>query len=267
MRPRTIILLISMLSIGLLQATLPSDRERMELKGPVQKYTVSVPECDITHYFFDREGNLLRISTESFWEEAKPVYLVEREYDESGRLSRLMLRTESSKLLPYQVFTYYSEGSLKTIEMHTWYDDSYREQCFDESGKLVCEKRFDNNQSPNGGIVKEYNKLGQLISETEYSPEPDYGNESSYDRHIIYHYDSKGKLISKEAKLKTTGVLVEVIQYQYDNHGRICSLIHKSPKEEPWRELYQYDSFNNLIDTSLEIGGESTSYMYEYYQD
>jgi|ADurb_Total_1113_FD_contig_31_1289434_length_907_multi_4_in_0_out_0_1 antitoxin component YwqK of YwqJK toxin-antitoxin module len=266
MRPRTFILIISMLSIGLLQATLPSDRERMELKGPVQKYTVSVPNCGNTNYFFDREGNLLRIS--EVWDEENLVYFVEREYDESSRLSRLLLRTESGNLLPYKVFSYYSNGSLKTMEEHTWYDDYYSEQCFDESGKLVCIKGFDNDHSLSWEIVKEYNKLGQLISETEYTPDSYYGNEPNYDRHIIFHYDSQGKVISKETKLRPTGVLVEVIQYQYDNQGRIRSLIHKSPKEEPWKEHYSYDSFNNLLEISSDMGeGESCGYIYEYYQD
>ena len=268
MRLRALNLFILMVGIGFLQATLSSDRERMELKGPVQQYTVSLLECDITHYFFDQSGNLQKISTENFRESAKPVYLAERELDESGRLSRLSLRSESGTLIPYQSFSYHPDGSLRILEIHNWYDASYSEKQFDESGRMQCTKWYGNDQSLSSELVCEYNEMGQLVSETQISQDTEYASSSVYDRHSTFQYDAQGRITRKESRLRIGGARVEVLRYQYDAQGRIGRIIHEGSEEGTWEEEFSYDRFGNVTNHSIGMeGASSPGYDYEYYPE
>ena len=204
----------------------------------------------------DREGNVTRFeysdSRAHFLEEIiDPLERsgVRSEYDDSGRLSRLLdVNGEAVELV------YDPDNSIQTVRDVFGNPTTY---VYDTRGNVLTEV-----DALGGVIQRTYDERNNVLSETDplrnttsytYDSRGNVLTETDPLENVIrYTYNSRGQVLSE------TDALGNTTTYNYDNRGNL--LYQRDAAGNP--TTFSYDRRGNLL-SLVDAGGNSTSFSYD----
>lgn len=191
----------------------------------------------VTKNKYDNAGNQIS-STDAMGN------LTEYEYDNQGRISKVIENGEVKGTYKYDEFNKDSSGKYKSIEeLVTYANGAVSKTITNGSDQIMSVE----DESSDGNIKTEYeyDKDGELIKEI-YA-------DGSYKK---YEYDIDGNQI-KESSYLANGNLTNETESTYDDEGQLIRNIDKNANTPYRYTYYEYDDYGRNISVA-EVNGSST---------
>ncbi len=206
--------------------------KEQEESGKETVYTY-LPETNLpTSKLTSENGNILQ---KEYWE-----------YDYCHNLIRNIIDEGKSPAAERRITSYTLRQEAPYLHMPEWIEKKYLErECeeilkkthliYDQYGNVSQEDVYDSDGNFRYSIFKEYDKRGNLISET-----------NALGQTACYEYDQNGNLLSETS---LSGKLKK--EYTYDLRGRRLTETHTGSNGELKTFLYKYDNNDQLIQKTV----------------